>query len=105
MRRQNDSDKYELSDAEKRDLIKLINEGKPLPEKYRFLLFEDNAKSNWSGTARPVKSARPSCHFKPWNTSTNRAKKQANKTNQSCSTRAAVNSKAGPTSSSGATTS
>ena len=32
------SDGYELSDDEKRDLIKLITEGKPLPEKYRFLL-------------------------------------------------------------------
>ena len=26
---------YELTDAEKRDLIKLIEQGKPLPEKYR----------------------------------------------------------------------
>jgi hypothetical protein len=34
-----DTDRYELTDAEKRDLIKLINEG-PLPEKYRFLLFK-----------------------------------------------------------------
>ena len=32
---------YELSDAEKRDLIQLIQQGKPLPEKYRFDLFED----------------------------------------------------------------
>jgi hypothetical protein len=37
------SDGYELSDAEKRDLNKLITEGKPLPEKYRFLLFHDDA--------------------------------------------------------------
>jgi hypothetical protein len=34
-------DHYELSDAEKRDLIQLIQAGKPLPEKYRFLLFEE----------------------------------------------------------------
>ncbi len=27
---------YELTDAEKRDLTKLISEGKSLPEKYRF---------------------------------------------------------------------
>lgn len=33
-----DSEKYELTDAEKRDLTKLIKEGKPLPEKYRFIL-------------------------------------------------------------------
>jgi hypothetical protein len=32
---------YELTDAEKRDLIKLIEQGKPLPEQYRFLLFDD----------------------------------------------------------------
>ena len=32
---------YDLSDAEKRDLIELIQQGKALPEKYRFILFED----------------------------------------------------------------
>ena len=32
---------YDLSDAEKRDLVELIQAGKPLPEKYRFILFED----------------------------------------------------------------
>lgn len=32
---------YDLSDAEKRDLITLIQQGKPLPENYRFVLFED----------------------------------------------------------------
>ena len=31
---------YDLSDAEKRDLIALIQQGKSLPEKYRFVLFE-----------------------------------------------------------------
>lgn len=31
-----------LSENEKRDAIKLIQEGKPLPEKYRFLLFGDD---------------------------------------------------------------
>ena len=31
----------DLSDAEKRDLIALIQQSKPLPEKYRFVLFED----------------------------------------------------------------
>jgi adenine-specific DNA-methyltransferase len=38
MARPHDSEKYDLSDAEKRDLIKLIEQGKPLPEKYLFLL-------------------------------------------------------------------
>ena len=31
---------YDLSDAEKRDLIALIQQGKPLPEIYRFVLLE-----------------------------------------------------------------
>ena len=35
------NDPYELTDAEKRDLIKRIEQGKPLPDKYRFLLFDD----------------------------------------------------------------
>src|SRR5688572_20266714 len=50
------SDGYELSDAEKRDLIKLITEGKPLPEKYRFLLFEDKREVElvWNGKTNEV---------------------------------------------------
>jgi hypothetical protein len=59
MRRYHDTDKYELSDADKRDLIKLINEGKPLPEKYRFLLFEDKREVElvWNGKTREVSTA------------------------------------------------
>ena len=47
---------YELTDAEKRDLIKLINEGKSLPEKYRFILFEDKREVElvWNGKSREV---------------------------------------------------
>ena len=47
----NDSERYELTDAEKRDLIKLIEQGRPLPEKYRFLLFEDKREVElvWNG--------------------------------------------------------
>ena len=53
---------YDLSDAEKRDLIALIQAGKALPEKYRFLLFEDkrevemmwNGKSHETMTLVPV---------------------------------------------------
>lgn len=50
---------YELTDAEKRDLIKLINEGKPLPEKYRFILFEDKREVElvWNGKTREVATA------------------------------------------------
>jgi len=43
---------YELTDAEKRDLIKLINQGKPLPEKYRFILFADKREVELAGTAK-----------------------------------------------------
>jgi site-specific DNA-methyltransferase (adenine-specific)/adenine-specific DNA-methyltransferase len=47
---------YELSDAEKRDLIALIKEGRPLPEKYRFILFEDKREVElvWAGKSRDV---------------------------------------------------
>jgi hypothetical protein len=50
------SDAYELTDAEKRDLIALIQEGKPLPERYRFLLFEDKREVElvWNGKTRDV---------------------------------------------------
>jgi|GEM_PF-2247489 len=46
-----DSDRYELTDADKRDLIKLIESGKPLPEKYRFILFDDKHEVElvWNG--------------------------------------------------------
>jgi len=59
MPRQNDIEKYELSDAEKRDLIRLIEQGKPLPEKYRFLLFEDKREVElvWNGKTREVATA------------------------------------------------
>ena len=50
---------YELTDAEKRDLIKLIELGRPLPEKYRFLLFEDKREVElvWNGKTREVCTA------------------------------------------------
>src|SRR5712691_13212649 len=59
MARPHDSEKYELSDAEKRDLIKLIEQGKPLPEKYRFILFEDKREVElvWNGKTREVSTA------------------------------------------------
>ena len=34
MPRLRDAERYELSDAEKRDLTQLIEQGKPLPETY-----------------------------------------------------------------------
>ena len=47
---------YDLSDAEKRDLTQLIQAGKPLPEKYRFLLFADKREVElvWNGKTRDV---------------------------------------------------
>lgn len=47
---------YDLSEAEKRDLITLIQQGKPLPEKYRFILFEDKTEVElvWNGKTRDV---------------------------------------------------
>lgn len=54
-----DSERYELTDAEKRDLIKLIEQGKPIPEKYRFLLFDDKREVElvWNGKTREVCTA------------------------------------------------
>jgi site-specific DNA-methyltransferase (adenine-specific)/adenine-specific DNA-methyltransferase len=59
MARSQDSERYELSDAEKRDLIKLINKGDPLPEKYRFLLFAGQREVElvWNGKTREVCTA------------------------------------------------
>src|SRR5665647_503712 len=47
---------YDLTDAEKRDLTQLIQQGKPLPEKYRFILFEDKSEVElvWNGKTRDV---------------------------------------------------
>ncbi|MHB1991654.1 DNA methyltransferase [Metallibacterium scheffleri] len=47
---------YELSDAEKRDLTALLQQGRPLPEKYRFILFEDKREVElvWNGKTREV---------------------------------------------------
>lgn len=52
----NSKESYELSDAEKRDLIALIQAGKPLAEKYRFVLFEDKREVElvWNGKTREV---------------------------------------------------
>ncbi len=56
MPRNHDSQRYDLSDADKRDLIGLIQKGKPLPEKYRFILFADKREVElvWNGKSREV---------------------------------------------------
>jgi adenine-specific DNA-methyltransferase len=53
------ADGYELTDAEKRDLIKKINNGEPLDEKYRFILFKDKREVElvWNGKTREVSTA------------------------------------------------
>jgi site-specific DNA-methyltransferase (adenine-specific)/adenine-specific DNA-methyltransferase len=59
MPRPHGTDSYELTDAEKRDLIKRIEQGKPLPDKYRFLLFDDKREVElvWNGKTREVCTA------------------------------------------------
>ena len=48
--------KIELTDNEKRDVVKFVQQGKPLPEKYRFLLFEDKREVElvWNGKTNEV---------------------------------------------------
>ncbi|KKR80614.1 MAG: hypothetical protein UU73_C0001G0272 [Candidatus Daviesbacteria bacterium GW2011_GWA1_41_61] len=45
-----------LSDNEKRDVIKYLESGKPLPDKYRFLLFDDEREVElvWNGKTNEV---------------------------------------------------
>jgi DNA modification methylase len=45
-----------ISENEKRDAIKLIQQGKPLPDKYRFLLFDDDREVEllWNGKTQEV---------------------------------------------------
>jgi len=46
----------DLTDNEKRDAVKLIEAGKPLPDKYRFLLFGDDREVElvWNGKTAEV---------------------------------------------------
>jgi len=59
MSRPPSSERYELSEKEKRDLTALIQAGKPLPERYRFLLFDDKREVElvWAGKTRDVCTA------------------------------------------------
>ena len=45
-----------LTDPEKRDIVRYIEEGKELPEKYRFLLFESKRQVDllWNGKSKIV---------------------------------------------------
>lgn len=50
---------YQLTDAERRDLVQLIQAGRPLPDKYRFILFEDKREVElvWNGKTADVCTA------------------------------------------------
>ena len=54
--KQGDVRMLDLTDNEKRDIISLIEQGKPLPDKYRFLLFGDKREVElvWNGKKREV---------------------------------------------------
>jgi len=49
----------QLSDGEKRDIIKFLEQNKPLPDKYRFLLFKDDREVElvWNGKTNEVTSS------------------------------------------------
>jgi hypothetical protein len=82
---------YDLSEAEQRDLVTLIQQGKALPEKYRFVLFEDKREVElvWNGKTRDVCTT----VSKRWSTSMSRARRPRCK--ESCSTVGVVNCGAG----------
>lgn len=46
----------QLTDSEKRDIVKYLNKNKPLPEKYRFLLFDDAQEVEllWNGKTNEI---------------------------------------------------
>ncbi|MBU0998799.1 site-specific DNA-methyltransferase [Patescibacteria group bacterium] len=52
------NNKLNLTDNEKRDIIKYLESGKPLPEKYRFLLFDTDREVEllWNGKTDEVES-------------------------------------------------
>jgi DNA modification methylase len=51
-----DKQSYYLSESEQRDLVTLLQQGKPLPEKYRFILFEEKSEVEllWNGKTGDV---------------------------------------------------
>lgn len=100
----------QLTDQEKQEVIRFLEAGKPLPEKYRFLLFEDKREVElvWNGKTGDVTNVvlpfqvieqvdepRAESLKKMHRCSTTRA---------SPSTRGVASFRAGPTRSSGATT-
>ena len=88
---------YELTDAEKRDLTQLIQEGRVLPEKYRFVLFEDKREVElvWNGKTRDVCTT-----VLPFQSleHIDEPRKARRRYRATCSTRAGGSCAAGPTS-------
>ena len=50
------SNKLNLTDNEKRDIIKYLEKTNHLPEKYRFLLFEMTGRWSFYGMEKPTRS-------------------------------------------------
>ena len=55
--------KMKLTDNEKRDLVRLIENNQPIPEKYRFKLFEkkDEIELLWNGKSYDIKTLDALC--------------------------------------------
>ena len=53
-----------LTDNEIRDIVKLLEAGKPLPEKYRFLLFEEKREVELVWNGKRMRSAMWCCRFR-----------------------------------------
>ena len=53
-----------LTEQEKQDIIRYLEADKPLPDKYRFLLFADKREVELAGMARPAKCAAWCCRFR-----------------------------------------
>ena len=60
------NNKINLSDNEKRNIIKYLKSGKPLPEKYRFLLFDTDKEVEllWNGKTDDFKMRVLCCNNK-----------------------------------------
>jgi len=52
------NNKLNLTDNEKRDIIKYLESGKPLPDKYRFLLFDTDREVEllWNGKTDEIEN-------------------------------------------------
>ncbi len=73
-----------LTDAEKQDVIRYLEADKPLPEKYRFLLFEDKREVElvWNGKTSEVTNV--VLPFRSSNRWTNRGQK-GSRSSRTCS--------------------